>query len=172
MLLMGKSNMQKRRGFSIIELLIVMVILAITSAIGVFSWNRFTANSNLRAATAEVEADLMLLKQKAKSDTGNTYATIYDLDGNRYAMTKTDAMGIVTTIGTKTPSSFAPDIKISEIGLALVGTFTSGSATITCEKRSTLSPINGHITLSNDRGSTAIITYNVTGRTYVTYAMH
>jgi prepilin-type N-terminal cleavage/methylation domain-containing protein len=160
---MGKSDMRRLSGFSLVELLIAMSILATISAIGVFSWNRFTANSNLRAATAEIQGDLMLLKQKAKSDTGTTYTITFDLDNNNYTMTGMP--------GTKTPSSFAPDISIPETDLSGVGPVTTGTSTITGQTRGTFLPTSGHIHLTNSRLSTATITYNVTGRAYVTYVM-
>jgi prepilin-type N-terminal cleavage/methylation domain-containing protein len=152
---MGKSDMRRIRGFSLVELMIVIAILAVMSAIAVFSWARFTANSNLRAATADMEADLMLMKEKARSDTANSYSITFNLAANNYTMTGT---------GSKTPASFAPDIKITS-----VDGINSGSTTITFQKRGILSP--GSIVLSNKRASKATITYNITGRTYVTYAM-
>jgi prepilin-type N-terminal cleavage/methylation domain-containing protein len=167
MLLMEKSNMKIFNGFTMVELLIATAIVVIVSAIGIFSWNRFAANNNLRAAAGQIEADLMLLKQTGKQlnlITPTTYTITFDLDNNNYTMFRGGL-----PIGSKTPSSFARDIRISSVSLALVGTITGGSATISGQARGTLNPASGSIVLSNNLGSTATITYNVTGKTYVTY---
>jgi Tfp pilus assembly protein FimT len=172
---MGKSDMQRSSGVSLLELVFVIGILAIMTSITVFSWSRYTSNNNLKAATAEMQADLLLMRKRAMSDSGiggTDYSIIYDIDHNNYAMTATttDTAGNVTvnTIATKTPASFAPDIKIKEIVLfSSVGTITSGSATIKCEKRGTLDPSQGHIQLGNGLNSASNITFNITGRTYV-----
>jgi Tfp pilus assembly protein PilE len=174
---MGKSEMQSSRGFSLVELLSIMVFVTVLSSFALFSWDRYTANQNLRAAAADMEADILLMRKKAMSDSGiggSHYTIYFDMDHNNYIMkdTMTDAGGnvVVTTIGTKTPASFAPKIKIYEIGLtSSFGTQQAGNVTIDCEGRGTLSPLAGHIALQNKLESIANVTYNQTGRTYVTY---
>jgi len=68
------SKLQSERGFTIVELLIVIVVIGILAAITIISFNGFTARAN--ATAAEVAASSVLKKAEAyNADTGLGYPT-------------------------------------------------------------------------------------------------
>jgi prepilin-type N-terminal cleavage/methylation domain-containing protein len=167
---MGKNNMQRHKGFTMIEVLIVIAIIGILAAITNFAWHRLVFNTNLRAAAREIEADLKLIKERARADSssGTVYSITFNLGANNYSM--------IGSTGTKSPTAFASDIRITSMVDGAGNNITSGTQTITCLARGTFrddtsaNPASGSLTLTNQRGSTATITFNATGRTYVSFA--
>jgi len=155
-----------------IEVLIVIAIIGILAAITNFAWHRLVFNTNLRAAAREIEADLKLIKERARADSssGTVYSITFNLGANNYSM--------IGSTGTKSPTAFASDIRISSMADNAGNNITSGTQTINCPSRgifamptgSTLTTLPVSLTLTNQRGSTATITFNTTGRTYVSFA--
>jgi len=91
-----KSKVQAERGFTIVELLIVVVVIAILAAITIVSYNGITARANASSAASNVE-------------TVQKIAESYNADGGKYpgnlAQFKTgytDAS--VTTAASKLPT--------------------------------------------------------------------
>jgi hypothetical protein len=103
-------------------------------------------------------ADLSNAKQQAVAENLDVYRLTFNVAGNSYALTRTDT-GV--TIWTKSLASYGNGIVIGSINF-------SGS-TISLHKRGTVS--NGNLVLRNGLGSTAKITVNITGRTYVEFTM-
>ncbi len=145
-------------GFSLIELMIVIALISIVSAVAVPTWQKYTANTNLKTAAREVMADLSNAKQRAVEENLDVYRLTFNVAGNYYALTRTDT-GV--TLWTKSLASFGNGIVIDSVNF-------SGSV-VSLQKRGTVS--NGHLILRNGLGSTATITVNITGRTYVEYTM-
>lgn len=157
---MQKTHMlQCRKGFSITELLIVCGIIAVLTLITVPAFLRYAANTNLKSAVREITSDI--LGQKERAISRNLQQRIVFNTGNESYTLQEESGGAWTTIQTKSLSSFGSNIDIT-------GT-TFGSNTITCQTRGTASM--GTLTMTNNRGSTATITTNITGRTNVTYNM-
>ena len=146
-------------GFSLIELLIVVAILAITAAFAVPQFQRYSANADLRTAGRAVAADLAAVKQGAVTENLDVYRLSFNLAGNSYALIRTDSG---TTLWTKSPAAHGSGITLS------AADFSSG-AVVNYTRRGTMSM--GTVTLQNTRGSTAVVTVNITGRTYVTFSM-
>lgn len=53
------------RGFTLVEIIIVMAIVAILSSIAVMNWNRLTTKSNIEGQIKTVHADLMTVRMEA-----------------------------------------------------------------------------------------------------------
>jgi prepilin-type N-terminal cleavage/methylation domain-containing protein len=151
-----------RTGFSLVELLVVIVLISVVSAFAVPVWQNYSANTNLKAASREVMADLSNAKQRAVEENLDVYRLTFNAVGNSYALSRTDT-GV--TLWTKSVADFGSGVTIDG---ANPPNF-SGGAVVSFNKRGTLSP--GNVRLRNGMGSAATITVNITGRTYVQFAM-
>ncbi len=73
-----KKVLKSNKGFTMIELMVVIVIMLILAAIAIPSFNRLITNANEAAATAEARTVLMLAQLEADTvaiDTGVTIAS-------------------------------------------------------------------------------------------------
>jgi Tfp pilus assembly protein PilE len=140
------------------ELMIVIIIIGIVAGIAYPSFNRMTVNGNLRTAAREIMSDIASLKEGGMAH-NTQYSMIFNTGTNSYTIPRLPDGALIT----KTPSSFGQGIRLT--GAA----FGSGS-TIAFLTRGTLQQ-PGNIVLTNSRGSTATITCNISGRTYVQFAM-
>jgi hypothetical protein len=107
-------------------------------------------------------ADLSNARQRAVEENQDVYRLTFNAVGNSYALSRTDT-GV--TLWTKSVADFGSGITIDG---ANPPNF-SGGAIVSLRKRGTLSA--GNVTLRNAIGSTATITVNITGRTYVQFVM-
>ena len=154
----GKQKMIKcRKGFSIIELIIVIAIIAVLSTFAVPAFLKYTANANLKSATREITSDILNQKEKAISENRKQRIT-FSTANESYTLEERNAADTAyENPQTRTLKHFGSNIDI-----------TSGY-TMTFQTRGTAK--NGTIKLANNRGSIATITVNITGRTYVTFSM-
>ena len=162
--------MKRRKGFTLVELMIVVCILAIISAIGGLWLHSYTLNRNLRTAARDIASDFAIYKERAVSDN-----IIYQIAFNTPVIgsytIQSVVNAVVTNLTTKSPSTFGSDITI------LSATFgPNASQTIRFNTRGTVSDPGGQQLLNNDgvvlknsRNSQATVTVNLTGRTYVTF---
>ena len=152
--------MKTNKGFSLIELMIVIGIIGIVSAIGVFSYQGYLANANLRTAARGLVSDINTMKQGAVVKQDTTYAIAFDKTANTYTMTGTNV---------QTKSLAPPE---QGYGGTYIFSLPGGGTTYTLSflSRGTLSAL-GTIILKNNRGSSATIVFTITGKTYVTFAM-
>ncbi len=169
---------KKKNGFSIVELIIVLAIIGIIASIGAFAWQRYVENTNLRTAARDIVTDFNTMKRRAVSEYAAigasqvtpTYTMVFSISGNHYVMNKTynDGTGNITeVIGDKQlAEQFGHGIEFQSFG--------GGGSTysIGFTARGIMNPAGGFIVLVNNRNSTARITFNATGKTYVTFAMH
>jgi prepilin-type N-terminal cleavage/methylation domain-containing protein len=143
------------RGFSLIEMIIVIATLAIALTIGVPNFNRYIHNTNLKSAGRDLAGDIFNTKQTAAAQ-GVQYTIKFDKDANSYSIVN-DASN--QTTATKSPGSVAGYITIDSI--------TYNSAQIGFQPRGTTSI--GSVTLKNDIGSTTKITTSLMGKVSVDY---
>jgi prepilin-type N-terminal cleavage/methylation domain-containing protein len=159
--------MKRRKGFTLVELVIVIFILAIISAIGGLALHNYTLNRNLRTAARDIASDFTIYKERAVSD-NITYRITFDTTVPGSYTIQSVVNAVVTNLTTKRPSSFGSDIRI------ISATFGAGaSQTVIFSPRGTVSPLGNApldcVILQNRRNSRATITVNLTGRTYVTF---
>jgi len=73
------------RAFSLLELLLVLIIMGITSAIAAPRYAGFVARSRLSAAVTRIESDLENARQKAKH-TGTSQSVAFDSATSSYTL--------------------------------------------------------------------------------------
>jgi len=147
--------MAKQKGFTIIENVIVICIIAIVVAIAIPPYRKMGINGNLKAAARDMMSDFSFMRERAKSENQN-FSIAFHQDNNNYAVP-----GVANP---KSPAYFSRDITI---------TGTNFGATLTFQTRGTTSPPGDKtITLANGLGSTATITIGTVGRIYVSYTFN
>ncbi len=151
------SSADLRRGFSLIELMIVIAIIGIIAGIAIPSFHHYIRKTNFRTAVYGVTSDLFLVKERAISESRN-YRLSFNVGGTTYTIDQgTSAGAPYTTIQTKNLTDLAQ-------GVSFASATYSGNAFITCQPRGTCTA--GNVQLS-DTTRTATLTTNTTGRTYV-----
>jgi len=147
--------MKSRKGFTLVELMITIALLAIVATIGGLNLHAYTLNRNLKSAAREIVSDFFVYRARAVSE-GKTYRIAFDIDGNSYVVQP----GSSTPV-TRSPLAFGSDIRI-------IAASFGGGHTVNFLARGTVSPF-GNIKLTNSRQSSATIKVNITGRTYVIF---
>ncbi|MGZ3606785.1 MAG: GspH/FimT family pseudopilin [Syntrophales bacterium] len=147
--------MKSRKGFTLVELMIVVALLAVIAAIGGLSMHAYTLNKNLRSAAREIVSDFFVYMARVVSQS-RRYQIAFDVGGNSYTIQP----GTATPV-TRSPMAFRSDIRIT------AANFGAGH-TVNFLPRGTVSPF-GHIKLENGRQSSATIKVNITGRTYAKF---
>ncbi len=142
------------KGFSLIELLIVIAILGTLLGIASYTWSRYQDNANLRTAVRELIADLEEAREKAKAE-NSTYSLTFTENSPAYVIT---GGGVSRT---KSLSPFGPGIVVESTNF--------NQEQVSFLPRGTLNSNTGRIIVKNSRGSKATVTINVTGRIYVAY---
>ena len=155
------------KGFSLIELIIVMAIIGIVAAIASPSFYKYRQNTNLKEATRELAGDITYYKQVAVSENVR-YRIAFDQAANTYTIKKESPAnsGTYVDLSTKSPGSVSSSVII--MGSPNDPSFTGGVAYITFQPRGTMSA--GTVWLQHtSRLSTSTITTNLMGRVNVTY---
>lgn len=157
-------KINKAKGFTLIELMIVIAIMGIVAAIASFAWQRYVNNANLRTAARDLETDIGNTKQRAVSEGLHYRMTITAGTPGNYTIEQWNATNtaLIAVIATKIPTAEG------KAGLRINSTNHAGNI-ITFQPRGTTSW--GDVVLQNSRGSSATITNNATGRAYVTFSM-
>ncbi len=163
-------------GFTLIELMVILGILAVLMTIAYPSFLRYYSNGNLRSAARDLIGDFNNQRERAMSGVPEDLAVggtrihriTLNLGGNSYTLQRcTDTQNICGSwenlpgISVKTLSSFGNDI-----------IFDSANANQTVfdfQPRGTVS--DGSFVLINGRGSRATVTVNISGRAYVDFDM-
>jgi prepilin-type N-terminal cleavage/methylation domain-containing protein len=157
----GKEKMKNLRsnqgGFTLPELVMVMILLTITMAIAYMSFNRMGINSDLRTAARDIASDFQIARQRAMTE--NATLTITFDSGNHTYTVPQPGGGTLT----KALAAYSGGITIDSISIL-------GQAVPILPRGTTQQP--GIIVLRNIRNSTATININSTGRANVTFEMH
>lgn len=161
----------KTKGFSVLEVMIVLAIVAITASIATFYAIRYGNNNNLRIAARQLAMDISTLKEQAYQKNSN-YTISFNQTANTYTING-------PTVLTKSLSSFGKGVIFSSLpggGSTYTLTFLSrgtlsfsiGAANCTSSSGTCWIVLNNN----NPNPSSATITFGLTGKTYVTYTMH
>jgi prepilin-type N-terminal cleavage/methylation domain-containing protein len=148
-------------GFTLIEALVVLTIIAVLLMVAKPMFNRIVVNTNLRAAAGALAEDMKLAKQRAVMENVK-YSITFNISSNNYTMNNYDPNGNMNALPIKT-------VNLSDFGkgISILNQNYSGgnSGTITFYTRGTCSgPATGMITLQNSLNSTKAITTNPMGR--------
>jgi prepilin-type N-terminal cleavage/methylation domain-containing protein len=165
-------KIKSAKGFSLIELLIVMAIAATLLSIAVPTYNRYRDNANLREAAGEISGDIQLFKQTAVSE-NRGYRINFDASANAYGIQIENPVGSGTYVNLSTVKPGAQDTKNVGAGNANVvisGTpsFSGGVPHVTFNPRGT-SGAGNLVLIHSIRLSTATIRTTLMGRVRVEY---
>ena len=167
--------MKNHKGFTLMEALIVIALIAIVVAIAAPKFQKMTRNADLKAAAREIMGDFSYMREKALSGDATLGSRMYQISlntGNQsYQLQQCTAGQVSTcpgwsTIQAKNFTAFGSDIGFdASHTTATAYTFqTRGTVTI-----GTGGATSGSIVLQNNLGSTATITVLTAGRIYVQY---
>lgn len=156
--------MKDDKGFSLVEMLIVVAVIGVLLSIVSFSWQRYTNNTNLRNAARDVVSDFQNCKAKAVSENRNYKITFTTGTDSSYTISASANGPHDAFIATKLPTAHGSGLQFTSAAF-----FPAPTNVITFYTRGTSS--NGTVVMTNSRGSTATIKVNATGKAYVQFAM-
>ncbi len=171
---MSIRQSSNQKGFSLIELIAVLAILALTLLIGVPALGNAVEKQRLRSATVEFVSTIRMARQEAINR--NTVVTICpSLDG-RACLSNQWSSGWIVFTGTLTTMS---NNAIPTSDILLVKQMTSSRVTIATTntqlqkaityKASGRSSRNGTLTISTSPDNEAKVVFNILGRPKVEF---
>jgi prepilin-type N-terminal cleavage/methylation domain-containing protein len=164
------------RGFTLIEMIIILGIMAIILTIAYPNFQRYYINGNLRSAARGLVGDFNNQKQRAATGDAavggaRSHRISLDLGQNTYTLQRCTTAASPCdgweTIQVNNLMDFGNDIVFDpgEIKTTVFDFQTRGTVTLPS------STTEEKIVLRNNRGSTATVTTNISGRTFVEFSM-
>jgi len=145
-------------GFTLVEAMVVVAIVAIMAAVGMPNFIRYVDNNRLRAAGRDVSSDISDTKSRAVAQNA-AYRITFNVSGNSYTIESPAD----TVVQTKSLAGYGSGVRLQSANFG-------GAAFINFQTRGTTDL--GTVVLRNNRtSSTVTITSNITGKAYVTYSL-
>ena len=151
-----KEIKRDQRGFTLIEMLIVLILIIIVAGISYGAFNRMGINSFLRTAARDIASDFQLARQRAMAE-NNPLTITFDPGNHTYT---------VPTPGGGTQIKALANYRG---GVTINSTDIPGAAVVFMPRGTTQQV--GTVVLINTRASTATININATGRANVSFEM-
>lgn len=157
----NENKMQKGfipKGFTLVELLIVLALMAIMTSFAIPAWQHYSENTNLKTATRAITADIIQTRQRAIAENVNTYQMTFNTGSNTYSLSRSDTG---ETLWTKKLTDFGKK------NILYYGYFMGGGSALSFQRRGTMS--QGWIIVRNSFWSYSVISVQLIGRPYVQY---
>jgi prepilin-type N-terminal cleavage/methylation domain-containing protein len=155
---MIRQLVNQQRGFTLIELIIVMGIMGILATIAAPHFQNYIGNQNLKTAARGITSDFFATREKALSENVR-YRITFDQASNSYTIARGTAAGApYVDQQTKLMTSYASYIKVD------------ADQVVFFQTRGTVTACNFTISNTNN-GSVANIIVNFPSRTYATFTL-
>ena len=155
---MIRPLVNQQKGFTLIELIIVMGIMGILATIAAPSFQNYIRNQNLKTAARGITSDFFATREQALSENVR-YRITFDQAGNSYTIARGTAAGApYVDQQTKLMTSYASYIKVD------------ADQVVFFQTRGTVTACNFTISNTNN-GSVANIIVNFPSRTYATFTL-
>jgi len=146
-------KIHKKKGFTLLELIIVIAIIAILSAIGAPTFSSYMATRRLNGAARQVQSDLFAARMRAISD--NKLVAVSFINNNQYTIffdnNNNGSIDSGETIVTKSIHPTYHDVTISAVSSYQPKFYSKGTSN------------NGRITFTGSTGTKEIVV-NPVGR--------
>jgi prepilin-type N-terminal cleavage/methylation domain-containing protein len=157
-IVMIRQLVNQQKGFTLIELIIVMGIMGILATIAAPSFQNYIRNQNLKTAARGITSDFFATREKALSENVR-YRITFDQASNSYTIAGGTAAGApYVDQQTKLMTSYASYIKVD------------ADQVVFFQTRGTVTACNFTISNTNN-GSVANIIVNFPSRTYATFTL-
>lgn len=154
-----------RKGFSLVEIMIVIALIGIIATIAVPNFQNYIRNRNLKTAAQEISSEFFVTRERALAE-NRTYRIVFNTAINQYT---TEELDTTTSTWTVRQTKQVAASAAANDGIVIDAANTTATS-FTFQPRGTIS-LSGTISIKNSINSIAMIKVNFPGRTYVTYTL-